>query len=108
LITNHSRHQCRRFQKSECERGIAALHKLADDYYAWRNEIIPSGAARPGFTRGTIADRLFARQIANAPSTFVRSGQGACDEDDNWPKDERIDWILFSAQLENVEFGIAS
>ena len=24
---------------------------------------------------------------------------------DNWPKDERIDWILFRAQLENVEFG---
>src|SRR5204862_852926 len=24
---------------------------------------------------------------------------------DNWPKDERIDWILFRAQLENAEFG---
>ena len=24
---------------------------------------------------------------------------------DNWPKDERIDWILFRAQLENVAFG---
>src|SRR5204862_4601150 len=23
---------------------------------------------------------------------------------DNWPKDERIDWILFRAQLENVDF----
>ena len=24
---------------------------------------------------------------------------------DNWPKDERIDWILFRSQLENVDFG---
>ena len=24
---------------------------------------------------------------------------------DEWPKDERIDWILFRAQLENVDFG---
>src|SRR5947207_5440771 len=24
---------------------------------------------------------------------------------DNWLKDERIDWILFRAQLENVDFG---
>ena len=24
---------------------------------------------------------------------------------DNWPKDDRIDWILFRAQLENVDFG---
>src|SRR5262249_28649723 len=24
---------------------------------------------------------------------------------DNWPKNDRIDWILFRAQLENVEFG---
>ena len=24
---------------------------------------------------------------------------------DNWPKDERIDWNLFRAQLENAEFG---
>jgi len=24
---------------------------------------------------------------------------------DNWPKDERIDWILFRAQLKNAEFG---
>ena len=24
---------------------------------------------------------------------------------DNWPKDERIDWILFRSQLENVEFA---
>src|SRR5207249_2034378 len=23
----------------------------------------------------------------------------------NWPKDERIDWILFRAQLESVDFG---
>ena len=24
---------------------------------------------------------------------------------DNWPKNDRIDWILFRAQLENVDFG---
>src|SRR5205814_8959949 len=24
---------------------------------------------------------------------------------DNWPKDARIDWILFRAQLESVDFG---
>src|SRR5213075_1562804 len=24
---------------------------------------------------------------------------------DNWPKNDRVDWILFRAQLEDVEFG---
>jgi len=24
---------------------------------------------------------------------------------DNWPKNDRIDWILFGAQLENIDFG---
>src|SRR5207247_6649806 len=24
---------------------------------------------------------------------------------DNWPRDERIDWMLFRAQLENTDFG---
>ena len=30
---------------------------------------------------------------------------GARESFRSWPKDQRIDWILFRAQLENVEFG---
>ena len=33
---------------------IAALRKMADEYYAWRNENYPSAAAIPGCTPGTI------------------------------------------------------
>ncbi|MEP6937133.1 MAG: DUF885 domain-containing protein, partial [Chthoniobacterales bacterium] len=85
----------------------AALHHLADEYYAWRNENYPVGSSEMGlhtwddrltdYSTGKIAERA---QHVRALLQRVRSMVTT-----NWPKDDRIDWILFRAQLERVEFS---
>src|SRR5438132_11862493 len=95
------------FKKQSPTAAIATLHKLADDYYAWRNENYPVRSSEAGLH--TWDDRLTdysAVKIAEH-AQHVRSllEKVRAMKTDNWPKDERIDWILFRAQLENVEFG---
>ena len=86
--------------------GAAALHKLANDYYNWRNENDPVSSSNTGlhtwddrladFSPAKIAERA---QHVRALLEKVRSMKI-----DTWPKDEQIDAILFRAQLENVDF----
>ena len=86
--------------------GAAALHKLANDYYNWRNENDPVSSTNTGlhtwddrladFSPAKIAERA---QHVRALLEKVRSMKI-----DTWPKDEQIDAILFRAQLENVDF----
>ena len=95
------------FKSQSVSAASAALHKLADDYYAWRNENYPVRSSEAGlhtwddrltdYSPGKIAERA---QHVRSLLEKVRAMKT-----DNWPKDERIDWILFRAQLENVEFG---
>src|SRR5207247_10742431 len=85
----------------------AALHKLADDYYAWRNENYPVRSSDAGLH--TWDDRL----TDYSPAKIAKRQQYVHSllekvrtmKTDNWPKDERIDWIVFRAQLERVELG---
>jgi uncharacterized protein (DUF885 family) len=85
----------------------AALHKKADDYYAWRNANYPVRSSEAGLH--TWDDRL----TDYSPAKIAERAQHVRSLLDNvramntesWPKDERIDWILFRAQLENVDFG---
>ncbi len=85
----------------------AALHKLADDYYAWRNENYPVQSSDAGLH--TWDDRLtdYAPAKIDERAKHVRAllDKVRAMKTDSWPKDERIDWILFRSQLENVEFG---
>src|SRR6202163_1600235 len=86
--------------------GAAALHKLANDYYNWRNENSPVASSNrglhtwddklPDFSPAKIAEE--ARRV-HALLEKVRAMKV-----DTWPKDEQIDAILFRAQLENVDF----
>jgi uncharacterized protein (DUF885 family) len=86
--------------------GSAALHKLANDYYNWRNENDPVSSSSAGlhtwddrladFSPAKIAERA---QHVRALLDKVRGMKI-----DTWPKDEQIDAILFRAQLENVDF----
>ena len=85
---------------------VAALHKLANDFYEWRNQQYPVRSSDAGLH--TWDDRLTdyaPDKIARARSTCaqllatVNAIQTA-----NWPKDERIDWLLFRAQLERFAF----
>src|SRR5215831_12575465 len=95
------------FKNQSVNTSTATLHKLADDYYAWRNENYPVRSSEVGlhtwddritdYSPGKIAERA---QHVRSLLDKVRAMKT-----DNWPKNDRIDWILFRAQLDNVEFG---
>src|SRR5215831_1233302 len=95
------------FKKQSATAAIATLHKLADEYYAWRNENYPVRSSEAGlhtwddritdYSPGKIAER------AQHVRSLLDKVRGM--KTDNWPKNDRIDWILFRAQLENVAFG---
>src|SRR5437868_19592 len=86
---------------------IAALRKMADEYYAWRNENFPVFSSDAGLhtwdnrltdhSAAKVAER---ERHARALLDRVRAMSGA-----KWPKDDRIDWMLFRSQLENSDFG---
>ena len=86
---------------------IAALRKLADEFYTWRNENFPVFSSDAGlhtwdnrltdYSPPKIAER--ARRVRKLLEQ-VRAMPAA-----KWSKDERIDWMLFRAQLENADFG---
>jgi uncharacterized protein (DUF885 family) len=95
------------FKNQNADAAPPALHKMADDYYAWRNENYPVRSSDAGLH--TWDDRLTDYSPAKIAerAQHVRSllDNIRAINTDSWPKDERIDCILFRAQLENVDFG---
>ena len=87
--------------------GAAALHKLADDYYNWRNLTNPVGSSESGLH--TWDDKLgdYSPAKINERNQYVRKllDQVRAIPAAKWTKDDRIDWMLFRAQLENADFG---
>ena len=85
---------------------VSALHKVAEDYYNWRNENYPVRSSDAG--RHTWDDRLadYSPAKITERAQYVHSllEKVRAMQTDKWPKDERIDWVLFRAQLENVDF----
>lgn len=85
---------------------IAALRKMADEYYAWRNENFPVFSSDAGlhtwdirltdYSPAKIAER---EQRIRKLLDQVRSMRT-----EKWSKDDRIDWMLFRSQLENSDF----
>jgi uncharacterized protein (DUF885 family) len=86
---------------------ITTLRKLADDYYAWRNENYPVSSSDAGlhtwdnrltdYDAGKITERArHIRKLLDQARAMATS---------SWPKDDRIDWMLFRAQLEGVDFN---
>jgi uncharacterized protein (DUF885 family) len=96
-----------RFKNQSAEAATAALHKMADDYYAWRNENYPVRSSDAGLH--TWDDRLTDYSPAKIAgrAEHVRSllEKVRAIKTDTWPKEARIDWILFRAELESVDFG---
>jgi uncharacterized protein (DUF885 family) len=94
------------FKNQSANAAIAALHKLADDYYAWRNENYPVRSSDAGLH--TWDDRLTdyspAKTAERAQHVHSLLEKVRAMKSDDWPKDERIDWVLLRAQLENVDF----
>src|SRR5438105_9198447 len=95
-----------RFKNQSAEATAAALHKMADDYYAWRNENYPVNSSDAGMH--TWDDRLTdyppAKIAERAQRVRSLLDKVRAIKTDTWPKDARIDWILFRAKLENVDF----
>ena len=95
------------FKNQNVKTAIPALHKLAYDYYAWRKENYPVNSSDAGLH--TWDDRLTDYSPAKIDER-AKHVHGLLEKlramkIENWPKDERIDAILFRAQLEDIDFG---
>jgi uncharacterized protein (DUF885 family) len=84
-----------------------ALHKLADEFYTWRNENYPVRTSDVGLHTwdNRLTDYSPAKIAERARHVHALLEQVRAIKTDAWPKDERIDWILFRAQLEQLDFG---
>src|SRR2546423_1282915 len=84
----------------------AALHRLADDYYQWRNQQFPVASSDAGlhtwdnkltdYSPPAIAARR--AHVVNLLAQINRM------QTTKWKKDDQIDWLLFRAQLEAPAF----
>jgi len=86
--------------------GVAALRKMAADYYAWRNENYPVRSSDAGLHTwdNKLTDYSPVKIAARAQHVRSLLEKVRAMKIDKWPKDERIDAILFRAQLEAVDF----
>ena len=86
--------------------GAAALHKLANDYYNWRNENDPVSSSNAGLHTwdDRLADFSPAKIAERAQHVRALLDKVRAMKIDTWPKEEQIDAILFRSQLENVDF----
>jgi uncharacterized protein (DUF885 family) len=84
----------------------ADLNKLARDYYNWRNQNYPVASSDAGLH--TWDDKLtnYSLSAILARRLEVKEilGKVRAMQTENWSKDDRIDWLLFKAQLEQIEF----
>src|SRR6185295_13884850 len=80
----------------------ATLRRLAADYYDWRNQQYPVAASDAGLhtwdskltdygLSALLARRLHVKEVL-AKVNAMRT--------ESWSQDDRIDWLLFRAQLE--------
>src|SRR5438874_13599421 len=93
--------------KNQSANTTDALRKMADDYYAWRNENYPVRSSEAGLHTwdDRLTDYSSAKIAERAQHVHSLLEKVRAMKTDNWPKNDRIDWILFRAQLENIDFG---
>jgi len=86
--------------------GAAALHKLANDYYNWRNQSDPVSSSNAGLHTwdDKLADFSPAKIAERAQHVRTLLDKVRTMKIGTWPKDEQIDAILFRSQLEGVDF----
>jgi uncharacterized protein (DUF885 family) len=85
----------------------AALRKMADECYAWRNENYPVGSSDSGLHTwdDRLTDYSAAKIAERAQHTRKVLDQVRALKTGDWPKDDQIDWLLFRSQLESSEFN---
>jgi uncharacterized protein (DUF885 family) len=86
---------------------IAALRKMADEFYAWRNENFPVFSSDAGLHTwdNRLTDYSAPKIAERAQRVRKLLDQVRAMPAGKWPKEDRIDWMLFRAQLENADFG---
>jgi uncharacterized protein (DUF885 family) len=84
----------------------ADLKRLAQDYYNWRNQNYPVASSDSGLhtwdhklTDYSLSAVLMRRLQMKEILAKVRAMPTA-----NWTKEDRIDWLLFRAQLDGIDF----
>src|SRR6266581_8198567 len=84
----------------------ADLHRLADDYYKWRNLNYPVASSDAGLhtwdnklTDYSLSAVLMRRLQVKEVLAKARAMPAA-----KWSKADRIDWLLFRSQLDGVDF----
>src|SRR5205085_2113341 len=85
----------------------AALRRMADEYYRRRNENYPVVSSDQGLHTWDRRLTDYAPAAISARHQHVAQllAQVRAMRTEGWQKDDRIDWLLFRAQLEGVEFG---
>jgi len=93
--------------KNQSANATDTLRKMADEYYAWRNENYPVRSSDVGLHTwdDRLTDYLPAKIAERAQHVHSLLEKVRAMKTDNWPKNDRIDWILFRAQLENIDFA---
>jgi uncharacterized protein (DUF885 family) len=94
------------FQSLQAAATPAEFHKLAHEYYQWRDTAYPVATSAAGdhrhdarLTDYSMTEVLRRRQHVGELLMQVRSLTT-----DGWSKDERVDLILFQAELAGVDF----
>jgi uncharacterized protein (DUF885 family) len=84
----------------------ADLHRLAEEYYNWRNQQFPVVSSDAGLHNwdNKLTDYSPAAIAARRAQVVKLLAQVNAIRAENWKKDDRIDWLLFRAQLEAPAF----
>jgi uncharacterized protein (DUF885 family) len=95
------------FTTRSTEATPAALRKMADTYYAWRNENYPVRSSGAGLHTwdNRLTDYSPEKIAQRAQHVHSLLEKVRAMETVHWSKDDRIDWILFRAQLEDADFA---
>lgn len=82
------------------------LRALAHAYYAWRDSSYPVGASDQGLHRwdDRLADFRMTAVLERRRHVATLLDQVRAMRTEGWSRDDRIDWMLFRAQLERDDF----
>ena len=92
--------------KAQRDASPAALRRMADDYYRWRNLNYPVQSSDQGLHTWDHRLTDYSKDALMARRRHVRDllARVQTIQTSKWNRDDRIDWLLFRAQLEGVTF----
>jgi uncharacterized protein (DUF885 family) len=92
--------------RAQANASPAELRKIADDYYNWRNQQFPVASSDAGLHTwdNKLTDYGLSALLARRLHVKEVLAKVKAMQTEKWGKDDRIDWLLFRAQLESVAF----